>query len=82
VLTRARDANILLTMAFWRELETFGQQRIAQRLKAVESAEHANSEAMKHLVDLWRIEKRVIEDFLKLPYAAVEAAQKGDSYGR
>lgn len=82
VLTRARDANLLLTMAFWREIEDFGHQRIARRLKAVESAEHANPEATKHLVDLWRIEKAVIEDFLRLPHAAVEAAQKGDNYGR
>ena len=69
-------------MAFWQELEVFGHQRIAQRLRAVETAEHANPETMKHLVDLWRIEKRVIEDFLRYPHAAVEAAQKGDNYGR
>jgi hypothetical protein len=69
-------------MAFWKELEDFGHQRVARRLKAVETAEHANAEAIKHLTDLWRIEKGVIEDFLRFPHAAVEAAQKGDNYGR
>ncbi len=73
---------MLLTMAFWKELEAFGYQRINRRLKAVETAEHASPEVMKHLVDLWRIEKSVIEDFLKYPHVAVEAAQKGENYGR
>lgn len=82
VLNRARDATTFLTMSFWKEMEEFGHQRIRQRLKALEAADHADAATTKALADKWRIEKQVIEDFLKLPYAAVEAAQKGDNYGR
>lgn len=82
VLNRGRDATTFLTMSFWKEMEEFGHARIAQRLKALEAATHADAIMTKALADQWRIEKQVIEDFLKLPYAAIEAAQKGDNYGR
>lgn len=82
VLNRARDATTFLTMSFWKEMEEFGRTRVAQRLRALESADHADAATTKALADKWRIEKQVIEDFLKLPYAAVEAARKGDNYGR
>lgn len=82
VVNRARDATTFLTMSFWKEMEDFGHTRVAQRLRALEIADHADAATIKALADRWRIEKQVIEDFLKLPYAAVEAAQKGDNYGR
>lgn len=76
-IQRGRDATTFVTMPFWGELQAYGEQRIAQRLNALENAPYASAETTKGLVELWRIEQRVIRDFLKYPYAAIEAAGGG-----
>jgi hypothetical protein len=76
-IQRGRDATTFVTMPFWGELQAFGEKRIAQRLNALENAKHADAATTKALVDLWRMEAQVIRDFLKFPYAAIEAAGGG-----
>lgn len=76
-IQRGRDATTFVTLPFWAEMKEFGEKRIAQRLNALESAKHADATTTKALVDVWRTEAQVIRDFLKYPYAVIEAAGGG-----
>ena len=75
IITRGRDATTFVTLPFWKDMQEYLSGREQQRLKAIEDAKSADALIVKGLVFRWQVEKELIGEFLRYPYAAIEAAR-------